>query len=247
MIFKGYNHRVDPSDLEDGESPDTLNCAPYKDVVGTLGPRSGRTFFNSTAYSTNSNGLMSFNIGGNRYLVVSGSDGTLTQINAPLPSLNTPEYDDGTIPSLVLATPLSISHASPDEDETYFQLWENGGALVGNPSGTTYLAVPAPTVSFTGEVDSAFNFSFEIGLCNASGAQTGGFPTDLVYRVGGALGQTSTFTYTPSDGAFLPFELGANISAYGVCIRVVSTWVDQGAVSGTITLSGINRAYLIKR
>jgi len=57
MQWLGLDKRTDENDLSHSKSPDTTNMFLYKGINGQIGPRKGKTFFNTTAYDAVVKGL----------------------------------------------------------------------------------------------------------------------------------------------------------------------------------------------
>jgi hypothetical protein len=78
--FRGVSKRIAPHMLPQGISPDCENCRPYLGLLGRLGPRSGRSKLNSTAYPGELIGIFMppneyLGTGGNEDMIVAIDDG----------------------------------------------------------------------------------------------------------------------------------------------------------------------------
>lgn len=144
MEFKGLNKRVDDAELADGESPDTSNTYFPNNKLQALGPRKGKSFFNSTAYASAVRGIIPFRIPGMTPEIVLGlNDGSLRPVDAPFayPLIGAPTNQrvielDGTP---------TVSAVYPDTDENGFS-WAPVSPNTPIASGDILL-IPRPAYS----------------------------------------------------------------------------------------------------
>jgi len=183
MIFKGYDNRTDASDLADGASPDMRNCGHYNDEVGLLGPRKGKTFFNSTKYADLVKGMGIFKLpNGNRRLMLAHDDGTITDNAAPFATETVSEvattryYSTGSVIAISSSTANSAVEASADflGGETYTKSSAEY-AIFGHPLVISYSSSNS---------DDALEVWF--GMKTSGGNVYGGFST--FYLEGGIAG-----------------------------------------------------------
>lgn len=114
--FKGINKRVDDAELAEGESPDSANAYFAKNKLQSLGPRKGRSFFNSSAYASSVRGIIPFRVTGMTPEIVLGlNDGSLRPVDAPF------AYPLQTAPTGSIVMPLTgnsaVNITYPDTDE----------------------------------------------------------------------------------------------------------------------------------
>jgi len=83
--FSGLNRQLAPHLLGPNESPDTVDAGPHLDVIGELGPRTGRR----KVYNRSSiiNGVINMKVPGENFRIVCTSDGVWHPENLTFPSL----------------------------------------------------------------------------------------------------------------------------------------------------------------
>lgn len=83
--FSGLNRQLAPHLLGPNESPDTVDAGPHLDVIGELGPRTGRRkVYNRSAVI---NGVINMKVPGENFRIVCTADGVWHPENLTFPSL----------------------------------------------------------------------------------------------------------------------------------------------------------------
>lgn len=117
MIFKGLDKRSGAHAVDDGASPESVNTAHYKGVVGHLGPRLGKTFVNAQAFTGRLSVPIPFNLPGATKILLPDIDGNINVVDSPNQGFDEPtsnpfvvSVQHGTHDNLASTTALEVAH-----------------------------------------------------------------------------------------------------------------------------------------
>jgi hypothetical protein len=150
--WKGLNRLVNPSLLDETESPDTVDTAPDNQVLGLLGPRRGMTKVFNRSYTIM--GLAVFNLPWGRFRSVATNNGTWEAISTPWPTFITPTP----VPTIINNQDFINNYIANDS----FNLDTRGGGVIADAAlGPDYWRMGRETADFsyakTTGVGSGFN------------------------------------------------------------------------------------------
>lgn len=209
--FAGLDRQTAPFRLEPTKSPATVNAGPSGAVQGLLGARNGRQRVANMSY--NVMGVISLNIPGLRRRLVATSDGTVTAVAVPWPSLNITfglGWDRINTPASGFSAAQVVGVGSATSAE----------ALIGTPITPSTYAARVATVQFPA--------SFAVSAGGTSGSGT----SKLQANVGGSWVDIITLSVTWSTAAMtaVSLTLGAFGSGSLTKFRVLTT-IAAGASS----------------
>ena len=232
MLWKGLNRRVDSADISPDESPDCKNCFHYHDKLGLLGPRRGKTFFNSTGYADDVLGVVVFGQqNGSRYLVVANDDGELNQIDAPqdtqavaLPGTQKRKF--------FLATPLAVTVASASTTGSASSSFEGAETLEAFTTKNVVVPTAYTVVATASGGDSVISYTVTLDFLDALAVSL------LTVTPYAATSIKTSQTFTPDvDG----YQVNINKSIASDCtsMKMTVTVTPSTATTWSVAVSSI--------
>lgn len=242
MIWKGLNLVDSDTQMDAGESPDSSNSAHYDGKLGLLGPRKGVSAFNSTAYGSTLKSAFPFRIGKLRYIIYTATDGSATQVSAPLANWALPSYDYGmtgrheakTLGDLngtvtLLNTPLEVTAD-----------FEDGTIVLTGSDGVPASALKAPnvTISTTGTGTATNNVTLKIYIAPIiSGSPDYASDPSWTIVVGAGSPASRSYTIEWGQDQWLPgngYSGAVSSSGLAMKLELVSVGAQVSAVSATV-------------
>ena len=109
--WKGLNRRVSDTDLDPMEAQDCKNCFHYRDTIGLLGPRRGKSFVNTTPLPSTLTGTVKWKLPEVTERIITTNTGDATQqTNASATMVTNFLTGDTLSPKTVTASTLTLTN-----------------------------------------------------------------------------------------------------------------------------------------